>query len=82
MPKIMGSLLHSHEGKLLLVVVALAAFLSVATRSFLSLQNFDDLLTSYAFSGMLAAGLLVVLISGGIDISFTASASVAQYAAR
>ena len=30
---------------------------------------------------MLAAGLLVVLISGGIDISFTATASVAQYVA-
>ncbi len=81
MPKMMGSLLHSHEGKLLLVVLALAAFLSVTTHSFLSLQNMDDLLTSYAFSGMLAAGLLVVLISGGIDISFTASASVAQYVA-
>jgi simple sugar transport system permease protein len=73
--------LHSHEGKLLVVVLALAIFLSFATRAFFSLQNMVDLLTSYAFSGMLAAGLLVVLISGGIDISFTASASVAQYIA-
>jgi simple sugar transport system permease protein len=81
MPKVLGSLLHSHEGKLLLVVVALAAFLSVATRSFLTAENMLDLLTSYAFSGMLAAGLLVVLIAGGIDISFTATASVAQYIA-
>jgi hypothetical protein len=39
MPKIAGSLLHSHEGKLLLVVVALAVFLSVATRSFLTAEN-------------------------------------------
>jgi simple sugar transport system permease protein len=61
--------------------VALGAFLSLATPSFATLQNVVDLLTSYAFSGMLAAGLLVVLISGGIDISFTASASVAQYIA-
>lgn len=73
--------LHSHEGKLLVVVLALAVFLSFATKSFFSLQNMVDLLTSYAFSGMLAAGLLVVLIAGGIDISFTASASVAQYIA-
>lgn len=45
----------------------------------MTLQNLFDLLTSYAFLGILAAGLLVVLISGGIDISFTATASIAQY---
>lgn len=43
------------------------------------MQNLFDLLTSYAFVGILALGLLVVLIAGGIDISFTATASVAQY---
>ncbi len=81
MPDRMKRFLHSHEGKLFVVVLALGIFLSLATKSFFSLQNMVDLLTSYAFSGMLAAGLLVVLISGGIDISFTASASVAQYIA-
>jgi simple sugar transport system permease protein len=72
---------RSHEARLLVVAVALAVFLSLATPGFLTLQNAVDLLTSYAFSGMLAAGLLVVLVAGGIDISFTATASVAQYAA-
>jgi simple sugar transport system permease protein len=72
---------RTHEARLLLVVVALGVFLSLATRSFATLQNVVDLLTSNAFAGMLAAGLLVVLVSGGIDISFTATASVAQYAA-
>jgi simple sugar transport system permease protein len=81
MPDRMKRFLHSHEGKLFVVVLALGIFLSLSTKSFFSLQNMVDLLTSYAFSGMLAAGLLVVLISGGIDISFTASASVAQYIA-
>ena len=70
-----------HEFWLLLVVAALCAALSLATDSFLTLQNLFDLLTSNAFTGILAAGLLVVLISGGIDISFTATASVAQYVA-
>ncbi len=64
-----------------MVVVVLGAFLSLATPSFATLQNLVDLLTSNAFAGMLAAGLLVVLISGGIDISFTATASVVQYVA-
>lgn len=81
MPEAMRGFARTHEARLLLVVVLLGGFLAVATPSFASLQNLVDLLTSNAFSGMLAAGLLVVLVSGGIDISFTATASVAQYAA-
>src|SRR5215208_2183033 len=72
---------HTHEARLLAVILALGAALSVATDSFLTLQNLFDLLTSYAFLGILAAGLLVVLVAGGIDISFTATATVAQYVA-
>ncbi len=72
---------RTHEFRLLVVTLALAVALSLATPRFLTLQNGLDLLTSYSFTGMLAAGLLVVLVSGGIDISFTAIASVAQYLA-
>ena len=72
---------HSHEFWLLAVIVALSLALSLATDSFLTLQNMFDLLTSNAFVGILASGLLVVLVAGGIDISFTATASVAQYVA-
>ena len=71
----------SHEGRLLGVVVLMVAVLAITTPHFFTLQNLFDLMTSYAFTGILAAGLLVVLISGGIDISFTATASVAQYVA-
>ena len=81
MPEALRAFGRTHEARLLLVVIALGVFLSVATPGFATLQNLVDLLTSNAFAGMLAAGLLVVLISGGIDISFTATASVAQYAA-
>jgi len=72
---------RSHEFWLLVVIGALALVLSLATDSFLTLQNLFDLLTSNAFVGILASGLLVVLVAGGIDISFTATASVAQYVA-
>lgn len=68
-----------HEFWLASVIAALVVYLSIATQGFLTLQNLFDLLTSYAFLGILATGLLVVLISGGIDISFTATASIAQY---
>jgi len=72
---------RSHEFWLLAVILALSLALSLATDSFLTLQNLFDLLTSNAFIGILASGLLVVLIAGAIDISFTATASVAQYVA-
>src|SRR5258705_4268581 len=72
---------RSHEFWLLIVILVLCASLGVANAQFLTVQNLFDLLTSYAFVGILALGLLVVLIAGGIDISFTATASVAQYVA-
>src|ERR1700722_7767085 len=72
---------RSHEFWLLVVVIVFCIGLGLATDSFLTLQNLFDLLTSNAFVGILAAGLLVVLVAGGIDISFTATASGAQYIA-
>ena len=81
MPDDMRRFARTHEGRLLGVTLALALFLSLTTKNFLSIQNGIDLLTSYAFSGMLAAGLIVVLVAGGLDISFTAVASIAQYLA-
>jgi simple sugar transport system permease protein len=72
---------RSHEFWLLLFVLLLVVVLSFATDSFFTLQNLFDLLTSNAFVGVLCAGLLVVLVAGGIDISFTATATVAQYVA-
>ncbi|MCH4549533.1 ABC transporter permease [Rhizobium changzhiense] len=81
MPKTIQRWTRSHEFWLLAVVIVLSMFLTAATDSFLTLQNLFDLLTSTSFAGILAAGLLVVLVFGGIDISFTAIASVAQYVA-
>jgi simple sugar transport system permease protein len=72
---------RTHEFQLLVVTVLVAAAIGFASPGFFTLQNLCDLLTTYAFSGILACGLLVVLASGKIDISFTATASIAQYAA-
>ena len=72
---------RAHEFWLLLVIVLLCVVLSATTSSFLTMRNFLDLLTTNSVIGIFGSGLLVVLISGGIDISFTATASVAQYIA-
>ena len=63
------------------VVVIVAAVLSVLSPYFLTVSNFIDLIETYSVTAILAMGLFVVLVSGGIDISFAATASVAQYVA-
>ncbi|NSW75193.1 MAG: ABC transporter permease [Candidatus Atribacteria bacterium] len=64
---------------LLAIVVVLSIFLTVMNPKFLTLENLFDLLRNNSFLGIVALGELIVLISGGIDVSFTATATVAQY---
>lgn len=71
--------LGATETWLLLVILVLCATLSATTDTFLTLTNALDLLNSSAVNVIFAAGLLVVLIAGGIDISFAVGASVVQY---
>ncbi|MDQ0471378.1 ABC transporter permease [Labrys wisconsinensis] len=70
-----------HEFWLLLFIVALVVVLSLFSPSFFTARNLSDMLTSNAYLAILCSGLVVVLIAGGIDVSFTAIASVAQYVA-
>jgi len=70
-----------HEAWLLAVIVVMGGLLSAIAPGFLSVGNVVDLLETYSVQGILALGLFVVLVSGGIDISFMAMASVAQYLA-
>lgn len=69
------------EAKLLAVLLLICAFLSIASPQFLTLVNFTSLLNNNAVNVIWAVGLLVVLIAGGIDISFAVAASVVQYIA-
>jgi simple sugar transport system permease protein len=70
---------HTTEGWLVVVIAVLVVFLSLATDTFLTLTNVFDLLNQISLNVILAVGLLVVLIAGGIDISFAVAASVVQY---
>jgi simple sugar transport system permease protein len=70
---------HPSEVRLLAVLLAIVAFLAFASKSFLTLGNLSSLLNNNAVNEIWAAGLLVVLIAGGIDISFAVAASVVQY---
>lgn len=78
-PFSMKSLFRRHEVQLAGIVLLLVVFFSAWSPSFRSTGNVVALLENYAVTAIMAAGLLVVLISGGIDISFAAIAAVAQY---
>jgi simple sugar transport system permease protein len=68
-----------HEVQIAGIIVLLGAFFSALSPGFFSVNNFVTLLESYSVMAIMAAGLLVVLIAGGIDISFAAIAAVTQY---
>ncbi|MBV9654802.1 MAG: ABC transporter permease [Acetobacteraceae bacterium] len=67
------------EGWLLVVLAVMGAGLGVLAPGFASLPNLFDLLNVTAVNIIFGVGLLVVLIAGGIDISFAVAASVVQY---
>jgi simple sugar transport system permease protein len=70
---------YPNEASLLAVLLTICVFLSIASNSFLTLANLTSLLNNNAVNVIWAVGLLVVLIAGGIDISFAVAASVVQY---
>lgn len=74
LPKLAGT-----EFYLLCVLLGLIAVVSLISPRFLSAENFFSMALSYSYTGIFAIGFLFVLISGGIDISFAAVATVAQY---
>lgn len=69
----------STEAWLFGVLAVLVVVLSLTTDQFLSIVNATDLLNTSAVNIIFAVGLVVVLISGAIDISFAVAASVVQY---
>ncbi len=72
---------YQTEFRLIIVLFLMCLFLSIFTDRFFTLNNFSNLLNNNAVNLIWAFGLLVVLIAGGIDISFAVAASVVQYVA-
>ena len=69
----------STERWLIVVILVMCAGLGLLTSTFLTLPNIFDLLNASSVNIIFGVGLLVVLIAGGIDISFSVAASVVQY---
>jgi len=64
---------------LVLLIVVIGIVFTLLNPKFATTGNLLDLIKSYSFFGILSVGVLVVLLSGGIDISFTAIAQVGEY---
>ena len=75
----MRKLLQRTEFFLVLLIVVIGIVFTLLNPKFATIGNLLDLIKSYSFFGILSVGVLVVLLSGGIDISFTAIAQVAEY---
>ena len=70
---------RNNEGILLGIIVVLIAAIAVISPGTLSLGMAADILRGAVVNMALALGLLLVIISGGIDVSFTAIAIFAAY---
>jgi simple sugar transport system permease protein len=71
--------LRTSEGIILLTTVFLCVAVGLMNPIFLSAPNLLDLVRNSITTGLFALGVLIALLSGGIDVSFTAIAAVAMY---
>jgi simple sugar transport system permease protein len=78
-PRLLGALLARRELLLLVVVILTAIIFSIANPSFLSLAHLFGLGRSTVSLALMAFGVMLVLLTGGIDISVSAIAVSAMY---
>lgn len=73
------ALFQRNETLVAVTIVALCLYIGLRNPVFFTLGNLVDLLRSGVVIGIFAMGVLIVIISGGIDVSFTAIAVFALY---
>lgn len=72
-------LIKKHEFIIAIILFALITFIGFVNPNFLSLANVFSLIRSATIMGIFSMGVLLVLISGGIDVSFTGIAIFSMY---
>ncbi len=72
--------LASPQAVVLAAAILFALVIAAFNPGFLSLATLVDLLRNSLVTGIFALGVLIVLASGGIDVSFTAIGAFAMYA--
>lgn len=73
------SAINRTEWFLIGIIVLYSAFVTLVNPAFLNLGTAFDILRSCSATMIMAAGIMVIIISGGIDVSFTAIALFGAY---
>ncbi len=77
--KIINKALHKGEFYLALIIIIFCFFVQMRSGQFLTGNNLVDLCVSMIVPSIFCMGMLPVVITGGIDVSFTALASLSIY---
>ncbi len=72
-------ILSRHEMNLALILVVLSVIVSLVNPAYFSMANLFKILKSSVEMGIFAIAFLIILILGGIDMSFPAIASASMY---
>ncbi len=72
-------LLNKHEFYLAVTIVVLSIVIGTVNNVFFTTANLFDLLKSSIVMGIFSLGVFIVIVSGGIDVSFTAIAAFGMY---
>jgi len=80
MQKTLRKLSQRNETYIAIVLFVLFLLIEVRSKQFFTPNNIVDILSAMVVSGIFAIGTFMVIISGGIDVSFPALASLSSYA--
>ncbi|MGE0237737.1 MAG: ABC transporter permease [Parvibaculaceae bacterium] len=77
--KAVPAVFRRSEAVIALVLLAAMIFIGLVNPAFWQIDNIFNLLRANVVIGIVALGVLLVLVSGGLDVSFPAFAAVAMY---
>lgn len=80
MSKTLKKLTQRNEFYIFLVIVLLSILIQIRSGQFYTPNNLVDIASALIVPGMFAIGAFMVIVSGGIDVSFPALASLSVYA--
>ena len=76
----MKKIFRRNEFYLILTILLFCLVVEIKSSQFFTPNNLVDLLRSLIVPGMFACGLMLEIVSGGIDVSFPSMAMLSSYA--
>lgn len=80
MHKVLKKLSRRNEPYIFLVLLVLCVLIEIRSGQFFTPNNIVDMLSALVVPGIFAVGAFMVIVSGGIDVSFPALASLSAFA--